>query len=73
MFSKAFLVLAFAFLVDQCHAGPVGFILSYGACQTACNAAYVVCCTAAGVTAGKMKYDCVYFCLWRKREKMASF
>ncbi|CAH1962684.1 unnamed protein product [Acanthoscelides obtectus] len=52
MYSKALLVLALSLLVAQCAAGPVGFILTYGACQTACNAAYVTCCTAAGTTAG---------------------
>ena len=27
-------------------------IMSYGLCQTGCNALYVSCCSAAGVTAG---------------------
>nr|CAI5835787.1 unnamed protein product [Callosobruchus analis] len=52
MSSKALLVLAFAILVAQCQAGPLGAIVAYGACQTACNAGYVTCCTAAGATAG---------------------
>ncbi|VEN50320.1 unnamed protein product [Callosobruchus maculatus] len=52
MYSKALLVLAFAILVAQCQAGPIGAIVAYGACQTACNAGYVTCCTAAGATAG---------------------
>ncbi|CAH1962689.1 unnamed protein product [Acanthoscelides obtectus] len=56
MYSKALLVLALSLLVAQCAAGPVGFILTYGACQTACNAAYVTCCTAAGTTADNRLY-----------------
>nr|CAH7728321.1 unnamed protein product [Callosobruchus chinensis] len=50
--SKAFLVLALTFLVARSQAGPIGFILSYGACQSACNAGYVACCAATGATAG---------------------
>nr|CAH7728318.1 unnamed protein product [Callosobruchus chinensis] len=61
MYSKALLVLlAFAVLVAECQGGPIGAIVAYGACQTACNAGYVACCTAGGATAGKIKF---YLCV----------
>ncbi|OQV14256.1 hypothetical protein BV898_11493 [Hypsibius exemplaris] len=43
--------LVFLMAVAQVHSGLIG-ILAYGACQTGCNAGWVACCSAAGVTAG---------------------
>jgi len=42
------IVFTFLTLSSSAVAGPI----AWGLCQTACNAGYVVCCTAAGVVAG---------------------
>eukprot|EP00244_Chara_vulgaris_P002982 TRINITY_DN152_c0_g2_i5.p1 TRINITY_DN152_c0_g2~~TRINITY_DN152_c0_g2_i5.p1 ORF type:complete len:100 (+),score=3.48 TRINITY_DN152_c0_g2_i5:262-561(+) len=36
----------------EAHAGLLGVLAGYPACQTACNAAWVLCYSTAGVVAG---------------------
>ncbi|KAB5588177.1 hypothetical protein CTheo_8379 [Ceratobasidium theobromae] len=46
--ASTFAFVAMALNVTHVQAGPVAM----GLCYSACNAGYVTCCTAAGVTAG---------------------
>ena len=65
-----FLVITVVFLVECSNAGPISWILAacggYAGCQTACNAGWVACYAAAGLTAGlyicNTNHDtCVFF------------
>lgn len=42
-------------ILPMMAAGPI----TYGACQTACNAGYALCCTQAGAVAGESDRFCV--------------
>ena len=51
-------LIIFSFLISESECGLLGAILGifggYGACQTACNAGWVSCYAAAGLTAGTL-------------------
>ncbi len=48
----AFVLSVLLIFGQPSDAGILALLSGYGLCQTGCNAAWVACCTAAGVTAG---------------------